>query len=91
MKKQLQDKEKFIANLKVEIQKMAETSCVEKQMRNDELVKEKKQMEVMQEEMKNKEQEMETYVTERSRLKAEVGKLNELVAQLKSELEDLRQ
>ena len=91
MKKQLQDKEKFIANLKVEIQKMAETSCVEKQMRNDELVKQKKQMEVMQEEMKNKEQEMETYVTERSRLKAEVGKLNELVAQLKSELEDLRQ
>lgn len=91
MKKQLQDKEKFIANLKVEIQKMAETSCVENQIRNDELVKEKKQMKVMQEEMKNKEQEMEMYFTERSRLKAEIGKLNELVVQLKSELEDLRQ
>ena len=91
MKKQLQDKEKFIANLKVEIQKMAETSCVENQIRNDELVKEKKQMEVMQEEMKNKEQELEMYFTERSRLKAEIGKLNELVVQLKSELEDLRQ
>jgi hypothetical protein len=91
LKKQLQDKEKFIANLKVEIQKMAETSCVENQIRNDELVKEKKQMKVMQEEMKNKEQEMEMYFTERSRLKAEIGKLNELVVQLKSELEDLRQ
>ena len=79
MKKQLQDKEKFIANLKVEIQKMAETSCVENQRRNDELVKEKKQMEMMQEEMKNKEQGIEMYFTERSRLKAEVGKLNELV------------
>jgi hypothetical protein len=48
-------------------------------------------MEVMQEEMKNKEQEIEMYFTERSRLKAEIGKLNELVAQLKSELEDLGQ
>jgi len=91
LKKQLQDKEKFIANLKVEIQKMAETSCVENQIRIDELVKEKKQMEMMQEEMKNKEQEIEMYFTERSRLKAEIGKLNELVVQLKSELEDLRQ
>ena len=70
---------------------MAETSCVENQIRNDELVKEKKQMVVMQEEMKNKEQEIEMYFTERSRLKAEIGKLNELVVQLKSELEDLRQ
>ena len=34
---------------------------------------------------------MEVYLTERSRLKAEIGKLNELVAQLKSELEDVRQ
>ena len=70
---------------------MAEKGCVENQMRNDELVREKKQTDVMQEEMKKKEQEIEMYCMERSRLKAEIGKLNELVAQLKSELEDLGQ
>ena len=45
MQKQLQDKEKFIVNLKVEIQKMAEKSCLETQTRDDELSQEKNENE----------------------------------------------